>query len=241
MQTYDNATKVVHDQTKQLMSLAAGISNIGQTPVGDVIAMEKFPKCATCDEEDAAILALLERMADQKQAFWSKTGIPPEKWPGPTLLLALPSIETRVPRVWSVAMDGERFAHTEILEDPGVWLEGSPNDVFALLYGFHPVVSEGLKAGLGVSDQQFREALVKMKVLRPVERLNLMTMPLQDAIDLAVFLASVQIEMDRFLPGTPVCGHPIDVMVLRMVPTPEILTYPGKSLHHPLSRGTLHP
>jgi hypothetical protein len=75
--------------------------------------------------------------------------------------------------------------------------------------------------------------------LGPIDQLNLQTMPLQDAIDLAVFLAEVQIEMDRFLPGSPVCGGPVDVMVLRMVPTPEILTFSGKALHHPRNRGTV--
>jgi hypothetical protein len=68
---------------------------------------------------------------------------------------------------------------------------------------------------------------------------NLETMPLQDAIDFAVFLADVQIEMDRFLPGSPACGGPIDVRVLRMVPTPEIIAFPGKALHHPRNRGTV--
>lgn len=70
-----------------------------------------------------------------------------------------------------------------------------------------------------------------------IDQVNFETMPLQDAIDFAVFLAGVQIEMDRFLPGSPFCGGPIDVMVLRMVPTPEILTFPGKALHHPENRG----
>ena len=72
-----------------------------------------------------------------------------------------------------------------------------------------------------------------LKVLRPVDKLSLWSMPIQDAVELAVFLAKVQVEMDRFLPGTPACGGPIDVMVLRMVPNRDILIFPGKTLHHP--------
>ncbi|MGN6109652.1 MAG: hypothetical protein ACTHU0_31380 [Kofleriaceae bacterium] len=79
--------------------------------------------------------------------------------------------------------------------------------------------------------------MADLKLLRPIDKLNLWTMPLQDAIDLAVFLAHTQIEMDRFLPGLPACGGPIDVLVLRVVPDPEILSYPGKLLHHPHQRG----
>lgn len=58
-------------------------------------------------------------------------------------------------------------------------------------------------------------------------------MPIQDAMDLAYFLADVQIEMDRFLPGAPVCGGPIDLMVLQGLPYRDIKAFPGKSLEHP--------
>lgn len=77
------------------------------------------------------------------------------------------------------------------------------------------------------------EAIENSRELRPTEKLSLWSMPVQDAIDMAVFLATVQVHMDRFLPGTPACGGPIDAMVLQMAPEPGILTYPGKVLHHP--------
>jgi len=70
-------------------------------------------------------------------------------------------------------------------------------------------------------------------VLRPLDKLSLWSIPIQDAIDLAVFLAKVQVEMDRFLPGQPACGGPIDVMILRTVPDRVILSFPGKTLRHP--------
>lgn len=89
---------------------------------------------------------------------------------------------------------------------------------------------------LGIDNDRFNEALRNLKVLRPVDKLSLWSMPLQDAIDLAVFLATVQEEMDRFLPGTPACGGPIDVMVLKLVPEHAIVTFPGKTLHHPMNR-----
>lgn len=54
--------------------------------------------------------------------------------------------------------------------------------------------------------------------------------------ELAVFLATVQIQMDRFLPGTPACGGPIDVLVLQTVPTRAIISFPGKKLHHPINQ-----
>ena len=236
-QTYDNATKVVHDRRKRLMALAAGNANVGQTNAVDFIASYAFPDCAQPADDERELTAMLDVMNEQKRAFWSQLGAPPNEWPGPTMLIALASAAG--PRVWSVSMAGPTYQHREVLGEPNIWLEGSYADVFSLLYGLRPTVVDALGKALGADDAALTAALQSMKVLRPVDQINLATMPLQDAIDLAVFLANVQIEMDRFLPGQPACGGPIDVMVLRMVPSPEILTFPGKALHHPANRGTL--
>lgn len=70
----------------------------------------------------------------------------------------------------------------------------------------------------------------------PLDQIDPQVMPIQDAMDLAYFLATTEIEMERFLPGEAACGGPVDVMVLRCSPTPEILWHPGKSLRHPADR-----
>ncbi len=238
-QTYDSATKVVHDRTRQLMALAAGISNIGQVSALDFIATYSIQLGASRDDEDEAITTLLDRMAEEKRAYYGKTSgaMTPDDWPGPSLLLAIPSHESPfTPRLWAVDLSGERYQHREVLRQPGIWLDGTHDEVFSLLYGFHPVTAVEISNSPGIDADALRDALVDPKILRPIDQLNLKSMPLQDAIDFAVFLVDVQIEMDRFMPGSPACGGPIDVMVLRMVPTPEILTLPGKALHHPRNR-----
>jgi hypothetical protein len=86
---------------------------------------------------------------------------------------------------------------------------------------------------LSVEEKKIIDSVNGAKVLRPLDKLNLWSMPIQDAMDFVVFLAKVQVEMDRFLPGTPVCGGPIDVMVLQMAPIAEIHSFPGKIVHYP--------
>src|SRR5262249_52522044 len=54
-QSYDNATKVVHDRNKRLMALAAGAVNVGRTTATDMIAALNFPECASPQDEDDAI------------------------------------------------------------------------------------------------------------------------------------------------------------------------------------------
>jgi hypothetical protein len=108
--------------------------------------------------------------------------------------------------------------------------------VDSLLYGINWNLYEDIKKQCGIDNEKGFETLRKSKVLMPKDKPNFYTMPTQDAIDLAVFLADVQVQMDRFLPGTAVCGGPIDVILLQMTPAPSITAYFGKAVHHPRSR-----
>ena len=232
-QTYDNATKVVHDSSNTLMAMVAGSANIGQVTATDFISTQSLDFGETAADQDGKINELVAAMVDRKSAYWKTTQVPPENWPGPTLLMAAPKPKENIPRVWRMDLEGPGSKLSEILTEPGIQLEGAYDEVFALLYGFHFEVVDGVCLELGVAKDAMWNALRSMKALRPIDKLNLWAMPVQDAIDMAVFLATVQVEMDRFLPGTPACGGPIDVMVLQMAPRPGIVAYPGKTVHHP--------
>jgi hypothetical protein len=231
-QTYDNATKVVHDRNRTLMAIIAGHANIGQMTATDFISTQQFVGAISIEDQNQKISALVDEMVKQKRAYWSTTQVPEEKWPGPTVLLAAPSPEG-IPRVWRLNLEGPGSHVSEILTVPHIVLEGAYDEVFGLLYGYEYNVLMEIAKHLEVEVEAVREATRNLKVLRPIDKLNLWAMPIQDAIEMAVFLANVQVEMDRFLPGTPACGGPIDVMVLRMAPEPGIVAYPGKVLHHP--------
>lgn len=235
-QTYDNAFKVVHDRSESLMVMVAGHASIGQVPATDYISTRTFGDMSNAQVQDQRIEELVNTMHQQNSAYWSKkkeVASDPDKWPGPTLLLAAPSPDGITPRVWRVRLSGAKPELKEIQKQPGIRLEGSYNEVFGLLYGFEPSTMDAMANYLGVSTEKVNEAANSLTVLRPIDKLNLHSLPIQDAVDLAVFLAKVQVQMDRFLPETPVCGGPIDVMVLQMAPKAKIYSYPGKVIHHP--------
>src|SRR5262249_6773529 len=120
-QAYDSATKVVHDRTRRLMALASGIVNIGEVSALDFIATYAIDLGEDQADEDAAIAALLDRMAEQKRAFYEKLSgaMKPDEWPGPSLLLAIPSRESVfTPRLWAVDLSGESYRHVEVLRKP---------------------------------------------------------------------------------------------------------------------------
>jgi hypothetical protein len=240
-QTYDYATKVVHDQSQGVMCMVAGHANVGLIGAMDFIARRRFPiwldKPDAGAAQDKYIAELVEELIQIKRAYWSTTKQPEDKWPGPILLLAATAPDRLTPRVWRIDLDGPGADTSEILQNAGLRLEGAYNEVFSLLYGYHFEVGFGAAQQLKIKPEDMNDAFINSKRLSPLQKINLWTMPAQDAMDLAYFLATVQIEMDRFLPGTPACGGPIDLMVLEMAPQPHIRTYPGKTRHHPAERG----
>lgn len=233
-QTYDNATKVAHDRNKTLMAMAAGHASIGRVAATDFIARTSFANYGDAAAQDQGLAALVTSMVDEKRRFWADSQVSEEQWRGPTMILAAPGPDGIDPRVWRIDLEGAGSETEEILTNPGLWLEGSYEEAYTLLYGFNTRILRRIGEQVGVEPQRMWDAAFHPQGwLRPIDRINFWAMPLQDAVDLAVFLATVQVQMDRFLPGTPACGGPIDVMVLRMAPQPQIVVQPGKTLHHP--------
>jgi hypothetical protein len=216
-----------------MMAMIAGHANIGQITGTDFIAREALGFFTDQPAQDAAIATLVKKMVTAKREYWLERKVPEADWPGPTILLASHSADGINPRIWRIRLDGSGAETEEVLDSPFVRIEGSYNEVFSLLYGYAPEVLSGLVERLGLDKDGVSEVLRDPRFLFPVNKINFWTMPLQDAIDMAVFLANVQVLMDRFLPEPKACGGPIDVMVLKTVPQPEILVYPGKKVHHP--------
>ena len=235
-QTYDNATKVVHDHSQTIMAMVAGHANISQESAMDFFLSRDLQDLSRYSDQDQRLSTLIDSMVDQKKKFWENIRVSADEWRGPVILLAGPSTSGNVPRIWRIDLEGSGSQHSEVLKDPGIYLEGSYNESFGLLYGYEPSVLEGLRNRLGIDHEALGQAVQNLHVLRPIDKLSLWSMPLQDAIELAVFLVTVQIQMDRFLPGTLACGGPIDVMVLQTVPTRAIISLPDKKLHHALTQ-----
>lgn len=237
-QTYDNATKIVQDANGAAMALVAGTATLGPISVMDYVASSAVPRDANPDQQENAILEFASGMAKLRAAYWHERKIAPELWPVTAVMLALAPLNSTRPLVWRLVFTAGDPEITKITNS--VYLEGSYDSAYALLYGYRGDVMDALTQELKVGGQSVDEEVIyktlteSTKILRPIDKLSAAVMPIQDAVDLAVFLATTQVQMERFLPGEPVCGGPIDVMVLKTSPKHEILWLPGKSLRHPL-------
>ncbi len=184
-QTYGNATKVVHDRNRRLMAMLAGPVNIGQISALDFLSSLSGSSPGSIEAQDEALRNLVEAMVGKKREYWETTKTPEEDWPGPTILIAVPSAGGLFPRIWRIDLNGPAAETEEILTSPGIRLEGSYGEVFGLLYGYEPRVLGGALDKLGVTPDAFNKALAELPFLRPVEKLDPWAMPIQDAVDFA--------------------------------------------------------
>lgn len=232
-QTYDQALKIVRDLSNTAMAAFAGNGNIGEQTVTDYFSRVAADLHTDEPTQDQRVENIAVQMAQARTDFATRSGFPADRTPATIVLLAAPPHKAVAPRLWRIALEGAGHTVTEILKSPGVWFEGNADSVLSLLYGRLSQFTEAVRVHLGIDDKALADAHMAHSYLLPVAQVNFWTMPLQEAMDFAVFCATVQIEMDRFLPGTPTCGRPIDLMILEMAPRPVIRSFPGKQLHHP--------
>jgi hypothetical protein len=237
-QTYDNATKIASSSVGDSMAVVAGGGAIGPISVTDYIASSMVSRSHDPEEQARLVREFAQNMAKLRAGFWKNLKVPLDQWPITAVMLALAPFDRSAPRVWHFLFGDEEPTVTEI-KTP-IYLEGSYDGAYSLLYGYRGDVMNALAQDLKVGDSPIGEeavykSLAGPKVLRPIDKIATPVMPLQDAIDLAVFLATAQVQMERFLPGEALCGGPIDVMVWKSAPRPEILWLPGKEVRHPVT------
>jgi hypothetical protein len=96
---------------------------------------------------------------------------------------------------------------------PGLTWYGQPEAIHRVVNGFSMGLFDVLKPHLKLTDEQVQSAqqLLLTEVGGP---LVIDSMPFQDAIDLAEFLAHVSIQWSRFMPGSSTVGGPIEIAAI---------------------------
>ena len=79
-QTYDNATKVVHDRDLNIMAMVAGHANVGDVGAPDFVSTLTFPfygGLEIVDQDNGLQTLVIDPMVGRKRARWETTQIPP--------------------------------------------------------------------------------------------------------------------------------------------------------------------
>jgi hypothetical protein len=117
---------------------------------------------------------------------------------------------------YSIVIDKGNCAPPNALrgsEESGIFWAGVGEPLNRVIMGFGTQLPQVLQQNLGVPPQQIPAA---MKVLQEALAVPLAipAMPLQDAIDLAEFLAELASKYSRFAPGPPTVGGPIEIAAI---------------------------
>lgn len=98
-------------------------------------------------------------------------------------------------------------------EECGITWSGQPEALNRLILGISALAPEVLKSELSLDDERIKD-LMQTMVPRLQAPLISPAMPLQDAIDLAEFLADVAVQWSRFMPGAQSVGGPVEVAAI---------------------------
>jgi hypothetical protein len=98
-------------------------------------------------------------------------------------------------------------------EESGVFWAGMGEPLNRLILGWGSGLPQVLQQNLGVPPQQVQVAMQVIQQALGVPFV-MSAMPLQDAIDLAQFLADLAVNFARFAPGAPVVGGPIEIAAI---------------------------
>lgn len=230
-QVYDYGTKIAVSIANIWTVAIVGQGAFGDNQVSDIVSnyVTEYPKSR--HNQDTDMYKLIDVLKTIRITEYQKFKMPKETWPYTRLLLFSSDPEGRGVRAWVVDFFKDEVQINEILQYPGVYLAGSCEHSFTLLYNYNYTAINEVAATLEIPRSDLESAL-KEKYFPPVARINYSVMPIQDAIDFTAFLVKVQINMERFNPGTPKCGGAIDIAVVKGLPKHEILWFPGKELKH---------
>lgn len=232
--SYNHGTKIVVSASGGLVCVMAGTLGMSESPIDYFRSLHLFstPEAqsfgdAQAEEVRQACLEFGRRRAE----FQKSLNPDPATWSQTVLILAAHHPERWCPRVWEVTYSGEEPDFQEILVHPGVCVQGSYSDAMCLLWGMH---LNQMSAVGSTFEKDFQSVLAAtMSVLRPMDKINFHAMPLQDAVDFAHFLVTVQVQMDRYVADQEACGGPIDMAIVYGNPRKKVRFLPGKETRHP--------
>lgn len=230
-QTYDYGTKIAFSQGNFWTTAIAGQGSFGEHQISDIVSQYTSVFFTSRSDQEIDLNKLVNKLKSIRNTAYQEYQMPKESWPYTNILFFSSDPEGRGVRAWSVDLISEESRVKEILPYPRVYLAGSCEHSLTLLYNYNYNALKEVAATLELPINNLETALIE-KYLPPVERLNYSVMPMQDAIDFTTFLVKVQINMERFKPGTPKCGGAIDIAVVRGLPKHEIFWFPGKELKH---------
>lgn len=210
---YNNARKVFRlHNSRPVGAIVWGASAIGRFSIGRLVKGFRAEVGAVGDHYTIEGMAAEFRDFIRRYCPPSTGPIRPHK---ANLLVAGYSAKSHFPETWEIgtgdeAEDTPRLLRAE--DNPGMNFFGMPLSLERLINGYDPLLAVILDQ-VGVT-KEVKEHFLKMCEHDIPRIICQSSMPIQDAIDLARFLADTATNFTRFCWGPNSVGGPIDIAVI---------------------------
>lgn len=212
-QSFHHAQKLVQVREFPVGVLTYGLGLVGARNIESLVA--EFDSEVLETDFDCDVKIIAERLRAFLSARYDEALPPPsEGEPDERARLGVVvggySRHKFFPEEYALQLPGGSIVENQI--DAGLTWWGQTDGIQRLLMGFDPGVGDWLTEK-GV-DPQNVPGLVNELRERLSWKIHFHAMPLQDAIDFAVFLTNLAIGQSRFVTGPPVCGGHVDVATI---------------------------
>ena len=236
LKTYDHGRKLADIKDYPIGTLTWGISTIGSRTIESLISEYEFTLPSATHPEARGFK--VRDIAENLKTFLRQRY---ETEQGPLV----PQAASRMPSLGILVSgysDGAYFPEQYLFDFPmmpelqprhpnkangepefGVDWFGQNDTITRLIKGADPRLAVALAERLKMPSEEIWRLLSQFEY-----RVALEGMPLQDAIDLAVYLVETTIGRHRFVMGAPFCGGEIDVAVI----TPQGFTWVSRKVWH---------
>lgn len=212
---YDNATKLLRfsESHRYVGCVTYGMAVIGLRTAHSFVP-EFEQQVLAGEEKRLTVEEYSNKISNFFYEHWNKTMPPDYTGPNMTFVVGGYDPDTAYGKVFLFEIPGQP---TPEEQHPGTsfgmtW-GGQLQVATRLIHGFDPSLLEIVKQGLNLQDNQIEQL---SKTLR--ERLEFpipyMVLPLQDCVDLAIFLIRTTMTAQRLAVGVRGVGGPIDVAII---------------------------
>jgi hypothetical protein len=239
LKTYEHVRKLSHIKDYPIGTLAWGTALVGARSVESLIKEYEYSLPSLAEEEEKikerrmrgspgepytyTVQGIADRLLKHVLAFYQVTfsSQPPDQWPPLGILVSGYSSGQFFPQQWLIDLPKSNNAtqvRPDVNERPwfGAMWFGLTDAIVRLHWGRDDQAIALLSEHFNVPAEQIATLLEQLQYPIAFDG-----MPLQDAIDYAVYLVNVAIGRFRFVVGAPLCGGEIDVAVI----TPNAFTW----------------
>ena len=214
---FDNATKLLtfgdRDNPRRVAAVTYGDAVMGTKPTDLRTAHSFLPEFETQLPQDKEnVRDFAQRLSDFYLARWRERMPPDYKGPGMTFCIGGYDPDAAYGSVYVLTIPGQPTPAEQSPNDFGITIGGQSEAAIRLLQGYDVKLPQIVQRILNLQDSQVATLVQNLRLLSLA--IPFAVLPLQDSIDLAIFLIRATVTAQKLSIGIRGVGGAIDVAVI---------------------------